>query len=53
MGGNYVFCCSSRISFNPTSHLKDKNYLNLYLSKKLFKTLFPSLTNPQEYHATM
>ena len=21
MGGNYVFCCSSHISFNPTSHL--------------------------------
>ena len=23
MGGNYVFCCSSHISFNPTSHLKE------------------------------
>ena len=21
IGGNYVFCCSSHISFNPTSHL--------------------------------
>ena len=22
MGGNYVYCCSSHISFNPLSHLK-------------------------------
>ena len=23
IGENYVFCCSVRISFNPTSHLKE------------------------------
>ena len=28
IGGNYVFCCSSHISFNPTSHL------NVYCSLK-------------------
>ena len=27
IGGNYVFCCSSGISFNPTSQLKVLCYL--------------------------
>ena len=29
MGGNYVFCCSSQISFNPTSHFKKLDFICL------------------------
>ena len=36
MGGNYVFYCSSRISFNPTSHLK--HILGVFFSVIFLKT---------------
>ena len=29
MGGSYVLCRWSRVSFNPKSHLKDKDYMTM------------------------
>ena len=34
MRGNYVFCCSSYISFNPTSHLNYMRYKKCFFLKK-------------------
>ena len=34
MGGNYIFCCSSHISFKPSNHLK---HFLLQFCAKYFK----------------
>ena len=37
IGENYVFCCSSHISFNPSSHLKN---FAIFIAKHLCWSLF-------------
>ena len=41
MGGNYVFCCSSHISFNPTSHLKQTCNFQLQVCLSMYVILLP------------
>ena len=37
MGGNYAFCCLSCISYNPTSHLKQKGMKCLLINYYSFR----------------
>ena len=42
MRGNYIFCCSSRINFNPTRHL---NTQIKQTKRKFFENISHKLSN--------